>query len=273
MQRSDLMYIVLYILTFISTWWVGGPWYAITLMAILTAHELGHFLMSSKYGVPRTLPLFLPLPLPPFGTLGAIIRMKGTITDRKALFDIGAAGPLAGLAIAIPAIILGLRLSQIVVLSQLQKPVTTLGDSLMFTILERLTLGKLPPGYDVVLHPVAFAGWVGLFVTALNLLPIGQLDGGHILFALFGLRGEIISKLALLILAAISIFYNPGWLLLVVLLLLFGIKHPPPLDYQTPLDPVRRWLGIFILIIFVLSFTPVPFPEYVETLKGGLSSF
>jgi membrane-associated protease RseP (regulator of RpoE activity) len=268
MEKNLIKYIVLYLLTIISTYAVGGGWYCIAIMTILSAHESGHYLMSRKYGTPATLPLFIPLPLPPFGTLGAIIKMKGSIRNRRELFDVGVAGPLTGLAFTIPAIIIGLKLSQVVALDQIdQQSVISLGDSLLFSWLQAIVLGPIPTGHDVILHPLAYAGWVGLFVTALNLLPIGQLDGGHVVYSLWGEKSELIFKLVWGVLALISLFYNPAWFLLVIILLFIKLKHPPPLDDITPLDSKRRWLGIFTLAIFILSFTPVPFPEYIAHFK------
>ncbi len=238
------------------------------IMTILSAHELGHFLMSRRYGVASTLPLFIPFPFPPFGTLGAVIKMKGVIPDRRALFDIGAAGPLAGLIFTIPTIIIGLKASRIVAVAQLsQQSTMSLGDSLLFSWLERITLGPIPAGHDVLLHPLAYAGWVGLFVTALNLLPIGQLDGGHVVYSLLGRRSGLIFKLVWGALALFCLMLYPAWLLLIILLLFLGLKHPPPIDDITPLDSRRKWLGIFTLTIFMLSFTPAPFPDYMTQFK------
>ncbi len=267
--RVLLKHSALFILTVISTCLVGGGWYSFCIMTILSAHEMGHYYMSLKYGVPATLPFFIPLPLPPFGTLGAVIKMRGQIINRRALFDIGAAGPLMGLAFSLPAIIIGLKLSRVAVVSRLSMPVTVLGDSLMFKFLQWLAPGNIPEGYDVVLHPIAYAGWVGLFVTALNLLPIGQLDGGHIVYALFGERGRVISRVGLGVLAFICLLVNPGWILLLVLLYFFGMKHPAPLDNFTPLDKKRRIIGIITLLIFFVSFTPVPFPDVIQGLQAA----
>jgi membrane-associated protease RseP (regulator of RpoE activity) len=273
MNKKYTKYLILYLLTIISTYITWGGWYCIAIMAILSAHELGHYLMSRRYGISSTLPLFIPFPFSPFGTLGAVIKMRGTIYNRRALFDIGAAGPLTGLALTIPAIILGLRLSRVVAVAQLPpQSIMSLGDSLLFSWLERIVLGPIPAGHDVILHPIAYAGWVGLFVTALNLLPIGQLDGGHIVYSLWGEKSILIFKLVLGVLALVSLVFNPGWFLLVILLLFLGLKHPPPIDNITPLDSKRKWLGIFTLIIFILSFTPVPFPDYIAQLKQELPS-
>ncbi len=261
---------VLFVLTVISTYFVAGFWYAFPLMSILLCHEMGHFVMSQTYGVEATLPFFIPFPLSPFGTFGAIIKMKGLIPNRKALFDIGAGGPLAGLILTFPAIYFGLKASKIVPLNSLHGRGLILGDSLLFKGLQYLALGPIPKGYDVVLHPAAYAGWVGLFVTALNLLPIGQLDGGHILYALFGPKSLKVYRVGILLFAVYALFFNLEWVLLVTLLFFFGLKHPPPLDDVTPLDSKRRVIGIIMLIIFFSSFMPSPFPGLAKEL-GGLA--
>lgn len=228
-------------------------------MTILLAHEMGHYSMSRKYGIPATLPYFIPFPLSPFGTFGAIIKMKGIIINKKALFDIGIAGPLSGFIVSIPFIILGIKMSSIQLVTK-DPAFFQLGDPLLFKILQGFLIGDIPDGYDLVLHPLAYAGWVGLFVTALNLLPVGQLDGGHIIYAVFGDKSKWIFAVSITLLAALTIFYNPGWLLLVILLLIFGMRHPEPFDMETELDGKRKLLALVIFLIFLLSFTPSPFP-------------
>ncbi|OPY79541.1 MAG: Peptidase family M50 [Syntrophorhabdus sp. PtaU1.Bin153] len=235
--------------------------YSASLMTILLSHEMGHYVMSRKYGVPATLPYFIPLPMPPFGTLGAIIRMKGIILNKRALFDIGVAGPLSGFVVSIPFIVLGIRFSEIQHTAGSNLPFLQLGDPLLFRILQKVLIGDIPEGYDLVLHPLAYAGWVGLFVTALNLLPVGQLDGGHVIYAVFGDRSKWVFAASITVLAIFSIIYNPGWLLLVVLLLIFGMRHPRPFDMETGLDTRRKLLALLVFIIFLLSFTPAPFPD------------
>ncbi len=260
MNKKYLLHLSLFILTIVSTYITWGFWYCLFIMSILSAHELGHYLTSRKYGIPASLPFFIPFPFPPFGTLGAVIKMKGIISNRKVLFDIGASGPIAGLIFTIPAIIIGLKLSPVVPLSQLPPDqVMSLGDSLLFSWIQYLVTGKIPAGYDILLHPIAYAGWVGLFVTALNLLPIGQLDGGHIIYSLWGEQSRLIFKFIWAVLAGICIFFNPGWILLVIILFFWGLKHPPPMDYITPLDKRRKRLGLFIMLFFIISFTPIPF--------------
>ncbi len=249
----------LLVLTIASTWLTAGLWYCIAIISILMAHEMGHYLMCRKYGVPATLPYFIPFPIAnPFGTMGAVISMKGYIPDRKALFDIGAAGPLAGLVVSLPVVYFGLQASQVIDSTAAADAGLKLGESLLFKGLSLLALGALEEGKDILLHPLAYAGWAGLFVTALNLLPIGQLDGGHVAYALYGENAKYVTYLFLLSLGILALIYN-GYALLFALLVLFGRRHPPPWDDHTALDASRRRLGYLIFIIFVLSFTPIPF--------------
>ncbi len=259
------LHILLFILTIGTTYMMGlsdGPlgalWYSGGIMIILLTHEMGHYLMARKHGVPVTLPYFIPVPLPPFGTMGAVIKMKGTIPDRRALFDVGVAGPLAGLAMIIPAIFFGLHMSTIVEASSLGENTISLGDSILFSGISLLVKGRLAEGQDILLHPLAFAGWAGLLVTALNLLPVGQLDGGHIMYALFWRKSKIVARVFYFIFLAVCLFFYFGWILLVILLAIFR-NHPPTLNDQIPLDLKRQMIGIFALILFFVSFTPVPF--------------
>ena len=269
-MRGKRLNILLFALTVFSTYLIGGGWYSLSLISILLAHEMGHFVMSRRHGVPASLPYFLPVPIPPFGTFGAIIKMKGRMRSRKALFDIGVAGPLMGLFITLPAIVIGLLLSRPVLLAQTQDNFFHLGDSLLFVLVQKVVLGDLPEGYDLVLHPVAYAGWVGLFVTALNLLPVGQLDGGHITYALFGRKSKVIFSVTIMFWVGISFFFYVGWTLMIVLVLLFGFRHPPPLDDVTPLDLKRKILGGVVFSLFILSFTPVPFGQAPGGIKDIL---
>jgi membrane-associated protease RseP (regulator of RpoE activity) len=257
--NRPILNIILFMLTFVSTYLTGGIWYSIAIMSILLFHEMGHYFMCRKYAVPATLPFFIPFPvLNPFGTLGAIIRMRGFIPNRRALFDIGAAGPLAGFIICLPAIYWGMLHSRVIPLSQAHQIGLSLGDSLIFRFFSFVTIGRLAEGYDVMLHPLAYAGWAGLFVTSLNLLPIGQLDGGHIVYSIFGKNSKKINFVFLGALGGLVII-NPGWILLFALLLLLGRNHPPAMDDITPIDKKRKLLGILIFLIFLLCFTPVPF--------------
>lgn len=249
----------LFTLTVLSTWVTGGLAYSVAILTILLCHEMGHYLMCRRYRVPASLPLFIPMPLiSPFGTMGAIIRMSGQIRNRRVLYDIGIAGPLAGILPSLAAVAWGLAHSEVIVRPSGAAPYMSLGDSLIFRGAQLLFFPGLAAHQDVLLHPVAFAGWAGLFVTALNLLPIGQLDGGHVLYGLLGPRSWRISMVVLASLAALAVFY-PGWWALVLLLLFFGVRHPRTLDETRPLDTRRKALGIFALVFFVVSFIPQPF--------------
>lgn len=250
--------LLLFLLTFLSTYFVGGPVYSIAIMSILLAHEMGHYLMCRHHHIPATLPFFIPMPFTIFGTMGAVIAMHRVIPNRRALFDVGVAGPLAGLVLAFPAIVIGLHHSTIIDPKLYSEATITMGEPLMFQLLRYLVIGPVPEHLDVLVHPMAFAGWVGLFVTALNLLPVGQLDGGHIAYALFGKNSKYIYLTAFIVFA-ISAFFFPGWILMLFLLAFFFYKHPPPLDDFTPIDSKRKALGIVMFVIFILSFTPVPF--------------
>ncbi len=272
-MRRYTLHIILFILTVASTLIVGGPAYSFAIILILLGHEMGHYLTSRRYGIRATLRFFLPFPLPPFGTLGAVIRMESTVSTRKALFDTGVAGPLTSLLLSIPAIVIGLRLSELIPASQVKEGVLRLADPPLFSLIQRLVLGEISENYEILLHPIGFAGWVGLFVTALNLLPIGQLDGGHIAYALFGRKSRLISLIAIAVMTFITIFYNPRWLLLLILMILFGFRHPAPMDDQTPLDGKRKLIGAFAFLAFLLSFTPAPFPQFVEEIKQTLHWF
>lgn len=240
----------------------GFP-FSFSLLSILGAHELGHYFTGRRYGVRVTLPYFIPAPPPVIlGTFGAFIKMKSPVVDRRSLFDIGIAGPLAGLVLAVPVLMIGLTLSQIVP-AQGHAGIS-LGSPLLFALLQEMTLGPIPDGMDVLLHPVAFAGWIGFFVTALNLLPLGQLDGGHIAYALLGRRSERVAFFTAIILALLGLTYWPGWLFWAFIAFMLGFKHPPTMNDVTPLDPGRRLLGLGALLLLLCLITPAPFmtPEF-----------
>src|SRR6266478_6562216 len=247
-----------------------GLSFSIPLMLILGSHEIGHYIFSRRYGVSATLPYFIPLPLLPFppfpgiGTLGAFILMRSPARTRRAMFDIGAAGPWAGMAIALPAVIIGLKLSQVTPLDTSQGGLQ-LGNSMLFWGISRVMLGVDPNSVNVNLHPIAFAGWLGLFVTTLNLLPVGQLDGGHVTYALFGRWHRTISRLfvvACVMMVVVPLFmgsaYWGGWLFWVVFLFFLGLGHPATVDADTPLDPRRRAFAWATIALFVVTFSPVP---------------
>ncbi len=266
-MRRYTLHLVLFILTVASTWLTWGPLYSIPIMLILLGHEMGHYFMSRRNGMRATLPFFLPLPfISPFGTLGAVIRMGGPSPSRKALFDTGVAGPFTSFLLSIPAILVGLKLSKVIPSSHLQGEIIRLADPLLVTLIQQFIIPVVPDHFEVMLHPLAYAGWVGLFVTALNLLPIGQLDGGHIAYALFGKGSRKISLMVIAVVAYIFIFYSIAWFLLLILMILFGLKHPTPLDDQVPLDLKRKLFGVGAFLILILSFTFAPFPEIPSLL-------
>ncbi|MBZ0315862.1 MAG: site-2 protease family protein [Anaerolineae bacterium] len=237
--------------------WEGWP-YALSLILILGAHELGHYFMARRYRVNATLPYFIPMPIG-FGTLGAIILFRSPIKNRKVLFDVGAAGPLAGLVFAIPILIIGLATSDIKEIPK-NEDITREGNSLLYAAAKIAIFGRFVPDgdEDVYINQLAMAGWTGLFVTALNLVPLGQLDGGHVIYTLFGRRVRKLYIPVLVIFVTLTVLVSLSWALWTLLLLLFGWQHPAPLDDVTPLDRRRRIIGYFALIIFVLVFVPNP---------------
>ncbi len=272
-RRIPWLHLILFLLTFFSTLAVGalqtganifadpllivkGLPFSVTILSILLAHEFSHYAASKRHRVSATLPYFIPAPTI-FGTMGAVIKMKSPILTRDALVDIGASGPIAGFVVAVVASVIGLSLSDVVALKDTTEGYL-LGDSLLFRLLSLMVLGSIPEHADVLLHPVAFAGWIGFFVTALNLIPVGQLDGGHIAYALIGERHTAVSKVLVALLAVMGIFLWPGWLVWAALMLFLGFRHPPIIHAHLPLDPLRRRIGITSLIIFILTFTPVP---------------
>src|SRR5436309_934905 len=231
----------------------GGLFFTLPLLTILGSHEMGHYLVAKRYKVQASLPFFLPS-VPPLGTFGAFISMRDPIPNRRALLDIGVSGPLVGFAIAIPVTLAGLALSAASPASGLTLAGEAIRPSILFSLLSLFF--PLPSSF--ALHPLAFAGWVGLFVTAINLLPAGQLDGGHVARALLGRRQFYISWAAVLILFGLSAFY-PGWFIFGFLILMLGVRHPPPLNDISRLDPRRIIVGIIAVVILLVTFVPQPF--------------
>lgn len=234
--------------------------YAIVLIGILLGHELGHFLACQYYKIDATLPYFIPAPTL-IGTLGAFIKIKSPITRKQQLFDIGIAGPLVGFILSVPTLIYGLSLSRAVPAIPREESLI-FGEPLILKIVGSMIFKNVPPDFDVILHPVAFAGWVGIFVTALNLFPIGQLDGGHISYALLGPKSRNLAKLFLGIFIFMGIFFWIGWFIWVFIIFLMGLRHPRVIDEETPLSPRRKFLGFVVFIIFILSFIPDPIKGY-----------
>ena len=241
-----------------------GFLYAGPIMTILICHEMGHYLQARRHGVPCSLPYFIPVPIFPIGTFGAVIAMGSRIGSRRALFDIGVTGPLAGLVPTLLCCILGLYLSEVrAVTPEIAHSAVRLGDSLLFAALSDWIHGPLSPGQDVFLHPVAMAGWVGLLITSLNVIPIGQLDGGHILYALLLRRAAKVATIVLLA-AAVGIAYFRlwNWLLMLMLVAFMGPAHPPTANDYEPLGASRYVLGWLTLAFAVIGFTPNPFPMH-----------
>lgn len=238
-----------------------GLSYSLTVLTILGVHELGHYQACRHYRVDASLPYFLPAPVL-IGTFGAFIRMRQPIPTKRMLFDIGVAGPLAGFAVAVPALFIGVGLSQIMpVADAADGPGLHLGQPLLFRFAAWTIWGATPEGYSLNLHPMGFAAWVGLLATALNLFPIGQLDGGHISYAIFGARSTIVTVAAAAALFALA-FHSPSWIvwavLMVVMLVAFGPRHPRTLDHDVPIDRTRLLVAACALVIFVVCFTPAP---------------
>ncbi|NOZ12070.1 MAG: site-2 protease family protein [Acidobacteria bacterium] len=238
------------------SFWIGGLTYSVPLMAILFSHEMGHYLTAKKYGLTVTPPYFVPAPTL-IGTFGAFIRIKSPFFGKRELFDVGIAGPIAGFAVAVPVLITGLFLSRIITVNPAPGSFIDFGKPVLYMILEPILFPRIPAGGDVLLHPTAFAGWIGMLVTSLNLLPVGQLDGGHIAYAVLGKKANRLSFSLIGILALLSYFYE-GWLLWIGLLLLLGLRHPALPYMSEELDSTRKKLALLALIIFILSFMPVP---------------
>jgi membrane-associated protease RseP (regulator of RpoE activity) len=246
----------------------AGLSFSIPLVGILLAHEMGHFFASRRHGVDATLPFFIPGPYSLFpmpGTFGAFIRMRSLPRSRGAMFDIGAAGPWAGFIVAVVAVIVGLHWSQVGPLDS-SAGGWEFGNSIIFWTLSRVVLGVDPDTVMIGLHPAALAGWFGIFVTALNLLPVGQLDGGHVVYALLGPRSHrVISRLAWLsclflgvVPRLLGVAYWPGWLMWFVLVLALGLGHPSTRDIDSPLRGGRRLAAWATVLVFIVTFSPVP---------------
>ena len=240
-----------------------GLWYSLSILGILGAHEFGHYYACRYYQVDSSLPYFLPVP-PPFftGTLGAVIRIRQPIPGKRALFDIGIAGPIAGFVVAVPLLLIGMHMSDVVRIPEhFDGDLLELGEPLLFKAATWLTFGHVPDGYTVNMHPMAFAAWFGMLATALNLFPIGQLDGGHISYAVLGRRSTVVTLVMVGCLIGLT-FVSTSWIVWTVLtigmLVVFGPRHPRTFDEEIPLDRARLWLALFAVLMFVLCFTPTP---------------
>jgi len=235
--------------------------YVAALMAILLAHEFGHYLTCRRFGIDATLPFFLPAPSL-IGTMGAFIRIRGAVTRRRQLFDIGAAGPLAGFVLAVPALAWGLARSRVVAAIPSGDAII-FGEPLLLKAFGAVLLKDVGPGRDIILHPVAFAGWVGILVTALNLMPLGQLDGGHIVYAALGRRHRAVvySFLGVMVVLFLASGWY-GWLIWIGMAIALGLRHPPPMDDLTPLDRGRWVMAGVALVLLIMLTTPLPLYEF-----------
>lgn len=267
-EKFPTLNIIMFLLTLLSTFFVGtlhlglnpfGPdilkgWiFSVPLLSILGAHEFGHFIVARKYGIPTSWPYFIPFPSL-IGTMGAVIRLRGFLPSRRALLHMAFAGPIAGFIVAIPFLVLGLKMST--VLDEKIQEGIFFGEPLIFKIISLLVLGDV--GDKVInLHPFAFAGWVGIFVTALNLIPMGQLDGGHIFYALFPKYHHIVGWTVIFLMVIGGMFWT-GWFIWAFFGMLTGVYHPPALFVERKLKMVDYLMGILSLIMFVLCFVPVP---------------
>ena len=283
-RHRPWLHLGLFLATVVTTTWVGslhyagfmtdfvtdapsvsllhGVWYSFTILAILGTHEMGHYLACRFYRIDASLPYFIPAPhFILTGTLGAVIRIHQRIPSKRMLFDIGAAGPIAGFAVAVPALFLGLGLSRVVPLPD-DFFGLSLGEPLLFQGVAWLVWGTPPEGSTLNLHPVALAAWFGLLVTAFNLFPIAQLDGGHISYATLGRWSTMVTRAATAVVVALAVLVSMSWIVWAILMIgmvfFFGAEHPPTDDEQVPLDRTRRWIAIGTAIIFTVCFTPAP---------------
>lgn len=239
--------------------WRSGLLYMAAVMGILLAHEMGHFLQAVRYRVPASLPFFIPMPFPPIGTMGAVIGMQGSQANRKELFDIGLSGPLAGLVLAIPITILGVMWSQVVPASPVPSGQYTLQAPLLMSYVMEWFHPNRPPHTYLDTHPFAMAGWVGLLITGLNMLPVSQLDGGHVAYALFGRNAHLLARAVMLgAIAFIVIAGAYNWMLMVFLVMAMGTDHPPTQNDHVPLGWWRYALGLASLSISVFCLAPIP---------------
>ncbi len=239
---------------------VSGLAFSVPLLVILSAHEFGHYIACRIHNVDATLPFYLPMPLPPTGTLGAVIRIKEPFPSKRALFDIGVAGPIAGFVALIPFLYWGITLSTVGPAQHLQN-VPEYGEPLLFRVLAYLHFGPISDQAEVYIHPIAFAGWWGMLATALNLMPFGQLDGGHIVYSLFGRRSSYISIATVVTamgLTAMSLSWISVTIMMLVMAFFLGVHHPRIFDEDTPLDPRRKLIALFALVMFALCFTSAP---------------
>jgi membrane-associated protease RseP (regulator of RpoE activity) len=277
-----LRYVLLFLATVVTTTFAGAFWYAgyanpavssiwgllpyglyysVPVLLILGCHEMGHYLACRYYRIDASWPYFIPLPIPflSSGTLGAVIRIRERIATKRALFDIGIAGPIAGFVVLIPLLWLGMHWSFVIPMPPRSSDVVEFGEPLLLKLAAWTQFGRIGSGFTLNLHPIGWAAWFGMLATAINLFPIAQLDGGHIAYAVIGRRSTAISILGVISLAGLA-FYSRSWLpwaiLTTIMVGFVGPHHPPVWDEGAPLDPVRKGLAIVAVIIFALCFMP-----------------
>jgi membrane-associated protease RseP (regulator of RpoE activity) len=253
--------VLLFLACCVTTYLAGGWMYAVAVLGILLCHEFGHYIQARRYGVPASLPYFIPMPLGPIGTMGAVIGMRGNMGNRRALYDIGITGPLAGLVPTLICCYVGLSLSRVAQLPPGGAPgMLQLGEPLLFRGLAHWFFGPLAENQVILGHPLAIAGWVGLFITALNLIPIGQLDGGHVLYAMLREKAHYVAwAFTIAAFAGVILAGEYGWSLMLMLILFMGPAHPPTANDEMPLGTGRIVLGWLTLAFVIIGFTPTPF--------------
>jgi membrane-associated protease RseP (regulator of RpoE activity) len=279
-QSSTAVHLSLFLITVVTTLWAGfvqatgqtslsafadgwtaGVPFAVALLGILGVHEFGHYVVARRYGLDVTLPYFIPFPLNPFtGTLGAVIRIKSPFESKKALFDVGIAGPLAGLAVAIPVVAIGLAMAEIATFNP-GDSLMTFSEPLLFQWMARLIVGERPPGTDILMNPLLMAGWLGFLITAINLVPISQLDGGHIAYSILGPRYRLFAWAMYGFILLLIVTRARGFLLMAILIMLMGIDHPPALNDLTKVGKPRVVLGLATFALALTLVTLTPFSE------------
>jgi membrane-associated protease RseP (regulator of RpoE activity) len=268
-RRRVYLPIALFVATCASTYYAYQWWeqssvgealkYSLSIMAILLCHEMGHFIQTLRYRVYASLPYFIPIPFTPIGTLGAVIGMEARVGDRKAVFDIGISGPLAGLVPTLIFSVIGVAHAHYQPSPLFPSGGLHFGEPIILEWIEHWIKGPAPAGQDLVLNPMLFAGWVGLLITSLNLMPVGQLDGGHILYALMPRKAHRVAWLFLISAIAAMIYFGlMNWILMAVLVLFMGPRHPPTANDDVPLGATRIILGWLTLAFVVIGFTPRP---------------
>ena len=276
-------HLLLFALTAASVFWTGwvpnssvaeGAQLVVAALGIMVSHEMGHYVACRYYGLDATLPFFLPAPIlnPLVGTFGAVIRIRSPFTHRRALFDVGIAGPIAGFVVCLPVLVLGTLEAKIIAIDPSSHGLS-LGEPLLFRFVVSL-FRDVPEGQTLLIGPLGTAAWFGLFLTGLNLIPIGQLDGGHVTYALFRERAELLARVAWWLCVGLIFFVGPSWVLWAVLVRLLGIRHPQTLNDDAPIGRGRIAVGVLGLAIFVLCFLPNPFvqswSQFLEAAGEGI---